>query len=317
MRMFIVVDTWYDENNRRNESIPPITINDGGEVRQIKAPKYVVVKPKKPGTDEEWDQTEDAAKHMRYAHSLGLPSLELSPRPIIGRAVIVGGAPSLNHQLDKLKAIASDPVNKVFAINYSHTWLIEHGIVPHGTVLFEIDAEPDNILKKSHPDVTYYICSHCHPKTFDSLADRKRVLWHNFPSSDPEKETAKELFPDNPVFVGGGIGSFLRTISVALIKGYRNIDVFGCDSSFPEDAPSTHIEGYETENDVKTDKFPVWVQDTRNGEIRKFFTVSYLALQVEEFKEFCRVNHHHFGMHVHGDSLLRYNHEILCPEQYA
>ncbi len=282
----------------------------------IKTPiRFKVVKP----SDNEGkprDQTNDAAEHMKYAATLDIPVLQQAVRPRIGKAVILGGAPSLKDQIEAIKTLAADPDNMLFTINWTHTWLIQQGVVPQACVFFEIDAEPDSTLKAAHPGVTYYICSHCHPKTFDELKNFKRVLWHSPPNSEGERLVGEEYFKDSAL-VGGGIGTFTRTLTVALYLGYRSFEIFGVDSSFPDDAASTHVDGYETTAKPEIDGFYVYAKEYRNGKVRRFKTYGPLALQVEEFKEYCRVNHHVFGLRVHGDSLLRYVHENMYPDQYG
>ena len=233
----------------------------------------------------------------------------------MGRAIIVGGAPSIAEELENIKKLAADHDNAVFALNFSHNWLIEHGVIPFGCVLFEIDVEPSELFTTAHKNVTYFICSHCHETTFQQLVGFKRVLWHSQPNSPAEAVVAKELFP-NVMHMGGGIGTFLRTVSVALALGYRNIEVFGCDSSFPDDSPSTHVKGYKTPNDVNKDAFYVFMKPDNSDEMRKFKTVGYLALQVKEFEMYCRANHWLFALRVHGDNMLHYVHENIYPDQY-
>lgn len=288
-------------------------INDG-QGNPVKAP--IVFKVQKPddGQGGFRDQTFDAAKNMRYAKSLNLPELKQRQLPRYGRAIIVGGAPSIKNQLEEIRALAADENNAVFALNWSHTWLIKNGIIPKGVVFFEIDAEPDTVLENSHPDTTYYICCHCHQKTFDMLAHRKRVLWHTPPNSPAEEEVAKEIFP-NVAVCGGGISTFTRTITVALFLGYRHFDLFGCDSSFPDDG-DTHVDGYETPMDAEVDGFYVYARDEKAGIVRRFRTLGYLALQHEEFKEYCLANHAAFSLKVHGDSLLQWSHMRMFPDQY-
>lgn len=262
-----------------------------------------------------WDQTNDAARNMRYAATLSIPTLVRRQLPRLGRAVIVGGAPSIKDHLEEIRALAADPYNAVFAINWSHTWLIQNGVVPRGCVFFEIDAEPDTVLKAAHPDVTYFVCCHCNPKTFDALEGFKRVLWHTPPNSPPEKAVSDELWP-NIEMVGGGISTFTRTMTIALFMGYRHLDLFGCDSSFPDEG-DTHVEGYQTIMDAETDGMWVHARDDVTGETRRFRTLGYLALQHEEFKEYCRINHAMFSCRVHGDSLLRWSHSRMWPDQYT
>lgn len=286
-----------------------------GKGADIKAPiKFVVQKPSLPN-GELRDQTNDAANHMRYAATLELPELRKRQLPRLGRAVIVGGAPSIKNHLEEIRELSKDKNNAIFAINWTHTWLIENGITPRGCVFFEIDAEPDTVLKAASPETSYFICSHCNPQTFDMLEGYKRVLWHSPPNSPPEEEVAKELF-SNSEWVGGGISTFTRTMTVALFMGYRHIDLFGCDSSFPDDE-GTHVEGYETIMDKDVDGMYVYARDDRTAEVRRFRTLGYLALQHEEFKQYCSLNHFMFSMKVYGDSLLRYTHSRMFPDQYS
>ncbi len=295
---------------------PKLFIPDG-EGCDLKAP--IVFKTQRPNDPnnpgQQRIQTEDAAKHMRYAATLGLPELKQRPIPRPGRAVIVGGGPSVKDHFDEIKELAKDPHNRVFAVNWSHAWLLDHGFVPHGCVFFEIDPEPESSLIKAHPDITYFICSHCHEKTFDSLNGFKRVLWHTYPNSDIEKEVGQEIFP-NATLVGGGIGTFTRTVSVSLMLGFRHLDLFGCESSFPDEG-DTHVKGYETPMKAKDDGIFVYARDELTGETKRFKTLGYLALQHEEFKEYCRVNHGLFSCQVHGDGLLSWSHRRMFPLNYT
>ena len=289
-------------------------IIDDGDGNPLKLPiRFVTQKP----SDSEGnlrDQTGDAARNMRYAATLNLPKLPKRLTPRLGRCIIVGGAPSIKDHLEEIRELSKDPNNAIFAINWTHTWLIENGIVPDGCAFFEIDAEPDTVLKAAHPETTYFICSHCDQKTFDSLEGYERVLWHSYPNSPGEEEVSNEFFP-NADYVGGGISTFTRTISIALYLGYRHFDLFGCDSSFPDEG-KTHVDGYETVMKADVDGFYVYARNETTEEVRRFKTLGYLALQVEEFKAYCGANHHTFSLRVHGDSLLQWTHKRMWPDQY-
>ncbi len=292
-----------------------LNIQDDSGEDPVKYPIRFSLQKPDDGKGGKRDQTGDAVEHMRYAHTLKLKELKQEPRPKMGKAIIVGGAPSMASHLEEIRALAADPDNMLFAVNWSHTWLLKNGITPKACVFFEIDAEPEDTLKAAHPDVTYYICSHCHPRTFDELKGFKRVLWHSPPNSPGEKVIGDELFPGSNL-VGGGVGTFTRTLTVALHVGYRNIELFGVDSSFPDDSKTTHVEGYETPAKPDIDGFFVYAKVQETGEIKRFRSMGYLALQVEEFKEYCRVNHQMFALRVHGDGLLGFVHKNSYPDQY-
>jgi hypothetical protein len=261
------------------------------------------------------DQTQDAADHMRYAATLGLPKLTINPGSLPGRAIVVGGAPSVKDYLDQIRLLAADPDNAVFALNWTHNWLIANGIVPHGCVMMEIDADPCQILDHPHPDVTYYIASLCFPQTFIGLEGYRRVLWHAGQDEEKQERALAELFPGDTK-IGGGCTTFTRTLNIALVLGYRSFDLFGVDSSFPLDAKSTHVEGYPADTTPKADGIEIWAKNEDTGMVRNFRTVGYLAQQAEQFRLWCRTNHPLFRMRVHGDGLLRFIHEQNHPEQY-
>jgi len=300
-----------------NGNIPQdfLYMEDEPEGQEVKVPlKIKIVKPtKEDGTI--WDQTNDAAEHMKYAQTLGLPELYQSVLPKRGTAIIVGGAPTIPNYLEQIKELSKDPRNYIFAINWTHTWLINNGIVPNGVVFFEIDIEPETILKAAHPNVVYYICSHCDPRTFDQLKGFKRVLWHSPPNSAPERVVKEELFPHSHM-VSGGIGTFTRTLTVAMFLGYRDFEIFGCDGSFPENS-GTHVDGYETIMDAEKDAVYVYAKNDKTNEVKKFKTIGPLALQHEEFKEYCRMNHGYFTMRARGDGLLPWSHKQTYPSMYS
>lgn len=304
----------YTGEREADKKAEAIIVNDGIGESPVKFPIRFHTQKPVDAQGVERDQTGEAAEHMRYAATLGLPTLTQRQLPRLGRAIIVGGAPSIKNHLDDIRELAKDKNNEIFAINWSHTWLINQGLPPHHCVFFEIDAEPDSVLKAAHKDTTYYICSHCHDKTFDMLKDHKRVLWHTPPNSKAEQEVGEELFKGSPL-VGGGISTFTRTMTVALYLGFRHLDLFGCDSSYPEDG-NTHVDGYETVMDPNSDALYVWAKDDKTGETRRFKTLGYLALQHEEFKEYCLINHASYSLRVHGDSLLRFTHSHMWPDQY-
>lgn len=299
-----------------NGNVPQdfLFIEDEPKGQELKLPlKINIVKPTLPdGTI--WDQTNDAAEHMKYAHTLGLPELYQAYLPKRGTAIIVGAAPNVVNYLDQIKELAKDPKNYLFAINWTHTWLINNGIIPKGVVFFEIDSEPATLLKSAHQDVTYYICSHCEPRTFDQLKDFNRILWHSIPNSPQERKVKEELFTHSHM-VGGGVGTFTRTMTIAMFLGYRDFELFGCDSSF-EEGEKTHVDGYETVMDADRDGLYVYAKHTTTGEVKKFKTIGPLALQLEEFKEYCQMNHAYYTMRCHGNGLLPWTHRQLYSSMY-
>ncbi len=285
-----------------------------GEIKP--AVKFNIVDPVSSATGDRQPQFADMARNMRYASWLGLPVLQPLPPKSVGKGIIVAAGPSITSQLTKIRELAGDPLNAVFAVNWAHTWLINNGIVPHGCLLFEVDAEPVALMETLHQDVTYYVCSHCNVGTFKALKDHKVVLWHNNPE-DPLTQDALSACFRGQICLGGGYVTFLRTISLAMVLGYRDFDVFGVDSSYPVDSTSTHVEGYPAGVTDRVDGMDIFAQDPHSGEVRAFRSVPYLARQVEEFHNYCAVNHAMFRMRLHGDGLLQWEHRVTHPGEYG
>lgn len=268
------------------------------------------------------DQIDAGRENIRRACSYGLPSIKFQMTARRGKMVIVGGSPSVHEHMGEIRELAADPDNAVFALNYMHTRLIREGIVPAGCFLFEIDVDPNQILEHIHPDVTYYVCSLCHEETFRQLfeAGAKVVLWHAATSEQHYNEVMDEVAPGQQRLSGGST-TFLRTMVGGILMGYRDFELFGVDSSFPEAAPSTHVDGYPTIVKPAEDGIDVWVvkKDLQGNKLseRQFRTVGYLAQQADHFRDFCKINHFLFRCRVHGDGLLPYVHRMNHPEQYT
>ncbi len=273
---------------------------------------FLVRKPKNEDGTERL-QYADMERNMRYAASLQLPVLQIGEFRPFCKALIIGAGPSLKPRLEEIKRLAAVPGTGVFAVNWTHTLLINHGVVPTGCLLFEVDAEPEYLLKSFHKDVDYYICSHCNQGTFDALEGYKRILWHAPPQDEATHNAREELF-DNQIILGGGSATFMLSISLALCLGYREFEVFGVDGSYTGD--STHVEGYPAAVNAKDDGMDVYARHPVTQEVRHFRSVGYLAHQVEEFAKFCNHNHQHFRMRMHGDGMMQWQHKIMFPQEY-
>ncbi len=257
-----------------------------------------------------------ATENIKYAATLGLPELDIhTVRP--GKAIIVGSAPSVRDHLPKIIEWAKDPQNVVFAINDANYLLIENGIIPHGNVLFEVAQDYKELERRHHPDITYYIHSFAHPTTFEHFKDKKVVLWHCFSDEKEHNELLKH-FKNKHFMVGGGASTTLvKTIPICMFLGYRQIELFGFDSSFPE-TKDTHFNGSPYKDFWRSMDITVQVKDGESTvHEKRFRTLSYLARQADEFRRMCEFFAWMTTIHVHGDGLLPWMHRTTYPHLYA
>lgn len=261
---------------------------------------------------ERWDVVAPGIfQRLRFHSKLPWPHLpELEEHP--GKCIIVGSAPSVAEHLEQIKALKVGEYDIICSLNGTHGFLNKHGIIPNIHVIFEIDVRDLSIIGSQPNEGTrYYVCSHCPMEVAEALKGQKCVLWHCFNEPPDYQAKIAEYFPGE-FMVGGGHATFFRTMNIAVILGYREFEIFGCDSSFGEG--STHLDDYPTP--TCEDAVEVWGYDPRIQGVKKFRTIGSLALQASEFIRFCEVNHAGLSIRVHGDSLLRYLHESRYPEQY-
>lgn len=258
----------------------------------------------------EWQesQIEDAANNMRSSAKLGLPELPLIA-PHQRTCVIVGGSPSVKDHLDTIRTLASGNV-RLFGINASYNYLLDHGVVPDSFICFEVG--PDQHVLDLRPDLrtTFYISSMCEPPQFQKLEGFNRVVWHVWSPLEVHKEALKE-FPSG-MLVCGGSSSLLRSINVALALGHRDFDIFGFDCSFTAEQ-GTHVTG--TPNYALGDWREITAKST-TGATKTFLSRPSLARQADDFRQFSKNFGHIMTMRVHGDGLVPFIHREMFPGNY-
>lgn len=246
------------------------------------------------------------SSQLQMKHLSELPSNK-------GTCVIVGGAPSVKDHLPEIRAFSGND-NCIATINHMHEFLIKNSIVPTIHVLFENDLVSAEQALGGHPNlnVNYFICSCLTKQIFFELADYHSMLWHYYSESPEYQRLIGKYFPGE-FMVGGEYATFFRTLHIALTLGYRKFELFGCDSSF--EGNSDHVKGYLNEIPDESQK-TVLVKHPKTEKLHEFKTSDRLIFQVYEFMKFCVSNQPFIRLRVHGESLLRYVHERLYPEQY-
>lgn len=178
------------------------------------------------------DSQRDEQMAWSIAHvqgRLGKPTENYSDKKI----AIVCLGPSLLANWQQLRDF-----DYIMTCSGAHKFLIERGIVPRWHV--EVDPRPHKIelLGAPHPDVEYLCASACHPRYFEHLAGHDVKLWHvyngdalnNLPASFPRGDW---------IFIGGSnVG--MRAIVLARFLGFRKIELFGMDYSYPQGHVGEH-----------------------------------------------------------------------------
>lgn len=163
-----------------------------------------------------------------------------------GPLAIVGSAPSVSEYLDELRAWPGE----IWAINGAYRFLLNKGIHVHGFVGLDPVPGLKEYVEQRDPMTAFLLASVCDPAVFDELAKADVWLWHSRQSEFP--------YPQGSQMVGGGTTCLTRAPWLAHMLGWRDITVFGGDSSFAEDSSYCYRQGTFREDSLKQ-RFPVSV----------------------------------------------------------
>lgn len=227
--------------------------------------------------------------NMKYAVSLDLPWLCASEGHG-GIAVIVAGGPSMRSHVPFIKA-RRDQGQTIFAVNGSANFLRSNGIGVDYFVLLDARAENSSFVSPDS-DTHNLISSQCHPVIFDMLKNETVTLWH------PNYEGVEDYIGDREcVRIGGGTTVGLQTISIAFAMGYREIHLYGFDSSCSDSGEDHAYPQSITTND--DDRHPFVVAG------KTFIAMPWMVRQAMEFQR-CAVQLADGGttVNVHGSGLL-------------
>ncbi len=204
-----------------------------------------------------------------------------------GAVSVVGSGPSLKENWNRIEEVGGD----IIACNASCQFLLERGVVPKYMMCFDADPLMLEFLTP-HPDIIYLIASRCPPKAFDILEGCKVVCWHA--AGDLNIQELLEKYNRLEPMIAGGSAAITRAMVMAHPMGYREVHLWGADSSFVNG--NTHIRKSTT---VERD-----IHILCNN--RAFRTAPWMAQQAEDFKILAPTLRAEYGVRlvVHGDGLI-------------
>ncbi len=209
---------------------------------------------------------EDRSVNLKANLARGLPVLEKvvpeHDRPLL----IVGSGPSVSKLIEHVKNWKGD----VWAINGAYNFLLSHGLICEG--FFGIDPLPQlaDYLRSPNEYTTFYISSMCDPAVLDALEGHKVLLWHAMAEN-------REQFPEGHQMIYGGTTAVTRAPFLALVLGYRSINMIGVDSSYDKEVGQYCYEWGTYSTDIAEMTIPVSI----NSE-GPFFTEIGLCKQIAQ-----------------------------------
>ena len=204
---------------------------------------------------------------------------------------LLGGGPSIKQEISNIANFEGT----TFICGSSHDYIMENWLVPDFCVVCDPDPiMADYITKPSHA-VTYLIATQCDPCLFERLKGYKVYKWHCY---NNEFDKMKEIDPEFQA-VGGGCTVGLRTLSLAMMFGYRDIHFWGFDSCLgtnKEHHAYDFVAGEETGDIIEVKLDP--------HSDKTYYCIGYQMAQAQHFKDFYEFYNDCFTPTFHGTGLL-------------
>lgn len=205
------------------------------------------------------------ARNVKSALRRGLRVCGWSPKRT-GALAIVGSAPSVSKYLDELRSWPGE----IWAVNGAYRYLIEQGIPVHAFIGLDPVPGLKEYVETREGHTAFLLASVCDPSVFDELQGEDVWLWHS-------KQGELYPYPPGSHVVGGGTTCLTRAPFLAHMVGWRDITVYGADSSFDE-SPYCYRAGTFAED---TTGLRMSVEVSGTGKV--FWTEMNLLKQVSVF----------------------------------
>lgn len=246
--------------------------------------------------------TEEIFNNVRYAATLHHPWID-GLETHDGHAVIVGGGPSIGEYPEEIKRRKQEG-QKIFALNNAFSWCQRQGIEPDYQVM--VDGRADNVgfvPVYAFLGTKLLYASQVHPKVFqEAEAIAPIEIWH------PVIDGIQDIIGKDKRYalIGGGSTVGLRAMCLAYVMGYRQLHLYGFDSSFKQGSHHAYTQNLNEGQRVIT----------LTCDDREFDAAPWMVSQAEEFLGIasallsagCQIT-------VHGDGLLPHMARRLQPHK--
>jgi hypothetical protein len=217
--------------------------------------------------------------HVVSALSRGLIEVEVAPpRPGDERFTIVANGPSaLGAPLTGTPTLAINNALRLF---------VERGLAPDYWIASDPQACVADYLRGAPRETVYLVASKCHPAVFETLRDRRVVLWHCAEPSTLDLLTGR-------LIVQSSITVTLCALNLMPVLGYRHLDVWGWDACYLDGRSHAAEQAYRGD-DITIELGP--------EPERRFATTKSWAAEAQEAVRLFQTTERHVT--VHGDGMI-------------
>lgn len=165
------------------------------------------------------------ASNLKSSLARGFPIVQDVPERE-GALAIIGSGPSVADNLERLR----DWPGHLWAINGAYDYLLHNDIVPEGFIGLDPLPGLTEYVQNAQAYTTFYLASTCDPAVFDALDGHNIHMWHACGEDS-------SVFPPGDKVVYGGTTAACRAPFLAMALGWRDITLFGMDSSYSQSGP--------------------------------------------------------------------------------
>jgi len=175
----------------------------------------------------------------------GLPDIEAITEKYSGDMIVIGGGPSVNQQLPKIKELKARGI-PVMCISRMYPWCVKNGLGPDFVASMDSTDEQELGFTDINPKAIHLMCSVTRPSLVDKLPKGTAYIWDNMDEIRVREIRQKHGYKVATVVQGGGSITF-SCLSLGMNLGFGGFHVFGADCMF-SDKDQTHAAGIAGEN---------------------------------------------------------------------
>lgn len=238
----------------------------------------------------------------------GYPDLHVLIGELDGKAaVIVGGGPSADLQVEHLERLVRDGASLI-AIERMLPWCLGHGLVPDYVVIMDASDDVTEGLHTLPTTTRYLVATQCQPSVFDALNGLDVAIFNTPQRGVDMADLWHKHNREVVTQINSGGSVVLCAMSLAMTLGARHLHIFGFDCHVTGSTYAEGIAGVGTQDDT----FEV----SAKGSVQRYrTTAAYLSFAQQFFKlmEMARQEELIESVRVYGDSLVKAIHRPDGP----
>ena len=188
--------------------------------------------------------------HTKYTIGSGIPQItELIDKHPDSEAIVVGGGPSVDNYVDKIKALKAAG-GIVYAIERMYSWCLDSGITPDYVIALDASDDVIDSFKNISEDTTHLLFAQCMPAVIDKLKNHKSYYFLTAQRGIHYEELFRDKADPHVTIINTAGSLTLASVSIAMTLGAKRVHLFGFDCHVGNGNYASKITGVGCINDV-------------------------------------------------------------------